>query len=276
MDPELEQIGSWHELFNLLCDRAGFVDTAQLAAQYCEVTKGSGQSHLETAMRNLSNWRTGKHLPRPRSVRILSQLLKVDDNPEVLSMWNALYQRARGADTEEGPAYTSSVAPDATPRAHVSSATGFGIMSMVMAGIVLFAVGVGTGAIASTGWRPWRTATDDAPLITYLPEVRLVVGQSRIIHGERGDCGQLPREWRDVWGNLPTSRIGEFTDGGLVRRYSMFCKGVTPARGIRFAALSPGTEEMYVTGDYMKITVVAEDELTPVHSENKQETPQND
>ena len=89
------------------------------------------------------------------------------------------------------------------------------------------------------------------------------MGQSQVIHGERGDCGKLPREWRDVRGHLPTSPLGEFSDGGLVRRHSMFCKGTTPARGIRFTATKAGIEEMYVTGDYMKIIVVERSSDTP-------------
>lgn len=57
-------------------------------------------------------------------------------------------------------------------------------------------------------------------------------------------------------------RFGAFSDAGVVRRYSMFCEGVTPAQGIRFTATAPGTEEMYVAGDYMKVTVVDEAPLT--------------
>lgn len=50
----------------------------------------------------------------------------------------------------------------------------------------------------------------------------------------------------------------------------MFCKGVTPARGVRFTATAPGTEEMYVIGDYMKITVVDEASLTDVTPEGNE------
>ncbi len=50
----------------------------------------------------------------------------------------------------------------------------------------------------------------------------------------------------------------------------MFCKGVTPARGVRFTAKAPGTEEMYVVGDYMKITVVDEASLTIVTPEGNE------
>jgi hypothetical protein len=189
----------------------------------------------------------------------------VEADPALLAQWNALYDEARNASDASGDEPAGETAAPAE-RAGSARIDGRPVL-MVLAGAGLFAMGLATGLLWDSQWRPWRTEVDDAPLITYLPEVRLVVGQSRIIHGERGDCGRLPRAWRDVWGNLPSSRIGEFSDAGVVRRYSMFCKGVTPARGIRFTARAPGTEEMYVTGDYMKITVVDEASLTAATGE---------
>ncbi|WP_411036052.1 hypothetical protein [Shinella sp. BYT-45] len=260
MERNFEHIDTWHTLFDALCDRSGFSDNMSLAARYCEMTGGRGQKQFDTAVRNLNNWRSGRHLPRPRSVRVLSRLLKVESDAGLAAHWSALYDRARSA--SEPPADEAPEESPAAVSARGNTAVDRRLILTVLAGAGLFAMGVATGLAWDTQWRPWRTEVDDAPLITYLPEVRLVVGQSRIIHGERGDCGRLPREWRDVWGNLPSSRIGEFSDAGVVRRYSMFCKGVTPARGIRFTAKAPGTEEMYVTGDYMKITVVDEASLT--------------
>ncbi|HEV7247590.1 MAG TPA: hypothetical protein VGN93_11445 [Shinella sp.] len=257
---DTEQFNTWHKLFDALCEESGFSDNMSLAARYCEMTGSHGQKQFDTAVRNLNNWRTGRHLPRPRSVRVLSRLLKVETDPGLMVQWNTLYDQVRNAtDDPVDEAAEETVMPVSTPR---RTATAGRSLLMGLAGIGLFSLGVATGLLWESQWRPWRTSVDDAPLVTYLPEVRLVVGQSRIIHGERGDCGRLPREWRDVWGNLPSSRIGEFSDAGVVRRYSMFCKGVTPARGIRFTAKTPGTEEMYVTGDYMKITVVDEASLT--------------
>jgi len=260
VERDLERSDTWHELFDALCERNGLSDNMSLAARYCEMTSGRGQKQFDTAVRNLNNWRSGRHLPRPRSARVLSRLLGVESDPGLTAQWNALYDQARNA--SDGLA--GEPAGDAAFPASGGKRMGIDgrLILTVLAGAGLFAMGLATGLAWDTQWRPWRTAVDDAPLITYLPEVRLVVGQSRIIHGERGDCGRLPREWRDVWGNLPSSRIGEFSDAGVVRRYSMFCKGVTPARGIRFTAKAPGTEEMYVTGDYMKITVVDEASLT--------------
>jgi len=260
MERSAEAIGSWHRLFDTLCEEKGFSDNMSLAARYCEMTSGHGQKQFDTAVRNLNNWRSGRHLPRPRSVRVLARLLGIEEDAALMARWDALYDQARNATDESA---TQSPEDDSPADARSGTRRAGGRLALtVLAGAALFCLGVLAGRLWDSEWRPWRTEVDDAPLITYLPEVRLVVGQSRIIHGERGDCGRRPRDWRDVWGNLPSSRIGEFSDAGVVRRYSMFCKGVTPARGIRFMATAPGTEEMYVTGDYMKITVVDEASLT--------------
>ncbi|MEW9612383.1 hypothetical protein AB3G45_00615 [Shinella sp. S4-D37] len=255
-----EHVDSWHRLFDALCEESGFSDNMSLAARYCEMTSGQGQKQFDTAVRNLNNWRSGRHLPRSRSVRVLARLLEVENDPALMAQWETLYDQAGNAtDGLADETVEDTAAP--VPARGRRTVEGRPVV-MVLAGVGLFSLGLATGLLWDSEWRPWRTHLDDAPLISYLPEVRLVVGQSRIIHGERGDCGRSPREWRDVWGNLPSSRIGEFSDAGVVRRYSMFCKGVTPARGIRFTAKVPGTEEMYVTGDYMKITVVDEVSLT--------------
>lgn len=260
MERNAENIIGWHRLFDALCEERGFSDNMSLAARYCEMTSGRGEKQFDTAVRNLNNWRSGRHLPRPRSARMLARLLDIEEDATLTARWDALYDQARSAAHE--PATESRENDAAVDVLRGKRIAGRQLVVMVSAGAVLFCLGALTGRLWDSEWRPWRTEVDEAPLITYLPEVRLVIGQSRIIHGERGDCGRLPRDWRDVWGNLPSSRIGEFSDAGVVRRYSMFCKGVTPARGIRFTATAPGTEEMYVTGDYMKITVVDEASLT--------------
>jgi hypothetical protein len=254
MDSDLDRFAHWHELLDEQCNRAGFADSMALAAEFCAATNGSGRSQFETAIRNLNNWRSGRHLPRPRSVRVLERLLKIGDDPKLLEKWNQLYQRARLDEPELGEA-SALVAPEARRRFAMPGGAGKPI-ALGAAGAALFGLGLVAGTvIGETGWRPWGGPADDAPMIFYRPEVTLTVGQSQVIHGERGDCGKLPREWNELAGNLPTSKLGVFSDGGLVQRNSMYCKGVTPARGVRFTATNAGVEEAYIAGDYMKITV---------------------
>ena len=122
-------------------------------------------------------------------------------------------------------------------------------------GALLFFAGMGTGALLMSDWRPWGGPADNAPMYSYTPEVQLTVGETRVIHAERGDCGKLPRDWPAVEGALPVSQTGVFADGGLARRNSKFCNGVTPARAILFTATAPGVEEFLIQGDFFKVTV---------------------
>ncbi|MCR4265604.1 hypothetical protein [Nitratireductor sp. ZSWI3] len=249
-----EHITRWNVLLDELCNRAGFLDTASLASRFCELSNKGGQREFETAIRNLNNWRSGRHIPRLRSLRILEQLLKVEEDPELSARWHALYRQASEDEEDEEaadpaqPAGTDKKANPGRDRSWPSPQT-------MAAGALLFCLGVGTGALLASDWRPWGGPADNAPLYAYTPEVRMVVGESRTIHAERGDCGKLPREWPEVFGALPAARTGVFSDGGLARRNSKFCKGITPARAIVFTATTPGVEEFLIQGDFFKVTV---------------------
>lgn len=256
MDQRFDEIDRWHELFDELCTRAGYSETASLAGKYCAMTNGGGQHQYETALRNLNNWRSGRHIPRQRSMRILCELLRVPEDPALLARWNTLYQRARQVEeeaTEDNPPPVNAAADTRRRSSHPGN---LWTLQAMFAGAFLFLVGMGAGVLVASDWRPWGGPADAAPMIRYDPELRMTVGESRVIHGERGDCGKLPREWDDLQNSLPASALGTFSDGGLVRRNSKYCKGVTPARGIRFTATKPGTELMHITGDLIKMTVV--------------------
>ncbi|EKF20682.1 hypothetical protein [Nitratireductor pacificus] len=257
MDQRLNEIDRWHELFDELCSRAGYSDTASLAGRFCAMTNGGGQHQYETALRNLNNWRSGRHIPRQRSMRVLSELLRVAEDPELLARWNTLYQRARQVE-EDTPEETPPLPAHggADTRGRRAQTGNLWTLQAMFAGALLFLIGMGAGALVASDWRPWGGPADDAPMIRYDPELTMTVGESRIIHGERGDCGKLPREWDDLQNSLPSSMLGTFSDGGLVRRNSKYCKGLTPARGIRFTATKPGTELIHLIGDLIKMTVV--------------------
>ncbi len=255
MTRTLEDIDRWHELFDTLCERAGFSDTASLAASYCQLTRGNGQHQFETAVRNLNNWRSGRHIPRQRSMRILAEILGVDENPELLAQWNRLYRTARQAEPEE-TMEDDAPAKVTHPPAQKQSLSRWFLLPAMAVGALIFFLGMATGAMLTSDWRPWGRPAENVPFVVYQPELQMTVGESRIIHGERGDCGKMPREWSDVWNGLSPSALGTYSDGGLVRRNSKYCKGITPARGIRFTATTPGTETLHVSGDMIKLTVV--------------------
>ncbi len=248
----LQDITLWHDLFDELCHRAGFYEPAALASRYCEMSDGSGQRQYDAALRNLQNWRSGRHLPRIRSLRILERLLEVERDAAVHARWNELYALAADPNAPASAAQPESEGPAERPR-WTASLPG---MRAVAAGTLLFVLGVAIGNVWGIGWRPWAAPADSAPIVVYEPEVTMTVGESKVIHAERGDCGKLPRNWNEVESNLPATALGTFSDGGLARRNSKFCKGHTPARAILFTAHRAGMEELKIEGDFMKVTVI--------------------
>ena len=251
---ELERIDRWHVLFDELCHNAGFHDSVSLAARYCELANGGRQQEYESVLRNLNNWRSGRHLPRLRSLRILERVLGMEREPALLARWNELYQRAGEEDDE--PAVVSPAPPRASARIPAAGARlSLPLWQAAACGCLLLALGAAAGHVRGTGWRPWSGPADNAPLVVYKPQVYLKVGQSKTIHAERGNCGELPRDWPDVADDLPPSALGSFSDGGLARRNSKFCKGTTPARAIVYTAAKAGIEELMIQGDFLKVTV---------------------
>ena len=94
-----------------------------------------------------------------------------------------------------------------------------------------------------------------AEVIPYQPDIVLKVGEEALIHGRRGDCGRQPRSWARMLDELPALRHGTFREGPLGERYSRRCKGLTPARGVIYRALSKGVDSFTLYGDRMKVTV---------------------
>lgn len=254
-------INRWNVLFDQLCERAGFVDNASIASRFCELANnGSGQRDFETTLRNLNNWRSGRHTPRLRSLRILEQLLKLDEDPQLSAQWLALYRHAREAEeNDETLAKNGSASEAGNGRAGRHGFRSWIGWQPAAAGVLLFGLGLGSGMLIASDWRPWGGPADHAPLIAYTPEMKITVGESRVIHAMRGDCGKLPKDWPEVAGSLPASHTGVFSDGGLARRNSKFCGGDTPARAILFTAERPGVEEFLLEGDFFKVIVAEAD-----------------
>lgn len=86
--------------------------------------------------------------------------------------------------------------------------------------------------------------------IKYKERVTLAVGQSAVIHGIRGECGQAPAT-SDI--ALPALQTGTLSLGKLGTRNSNSCGGPTPAIEVIFTATTKGRESFEVEGD--KITV---------------------
>lgn len=263
----------WYELFDMLCDRAGYYDDADLAAAYCALTGHGERKQFEAAARNLNNWRSGRHLPRPGNLRLLARLLKVADDPELQQHWTRLYRQAGqapesssrlpvvsaglGRDVELLPPAAVGTDVLVPYRAVAGGGRRWSSAQAALACLVFLCAGAAAGAtVATYVWQPWRGVADDAPVVPFRPKIEMKLGETRVIHAERGDCGKLPRDWAAVQSNLPYVRMGSFSDGGLARRFSKFCQGLTPARAIRFTATSAGIEEFEIQGDFFKLTVL--------------------
>ncbi len=110
-----------------------------------------------------------------------------------------------------------------------------------------------TGAPATTS--ATTPAVND---VAFRSSVSLAVGESAIVHGNRGDCGSLPSEAELVKdkANLDAaSTLGTFSFGAPGQRRSGACGGNTPVRETIFTAVTPGRQTMKVHGDDIRFTV---------------------
>lgn len=256
-EQDLIDAEAWHVLFNELCNRAGYFDDAALAAAYCGLIGNKDQKQFDTVLRNLNNWRSGRHLPRSGNLRILENLLAIRKGTALQARWRELHRTARPLE-EEARAMPDTTRVQTSPPVptRVSQAGRWKVAQAVCAGIALFCTGaLAGGGVVASGWRPWAGPADNAPIIPFRPDITMKRGETRPIYAVRGDCGELPKDWADLLPDLPETRTGSLSDGGLARRHSKFCQGLTPARAIRFTASVVGTEEFEIQGDFFKMTV---------------------
>lgn len=248
----------WHLLFNDLCNRAGHYDDASLASAYCALTGTTGQRQFDATVRSLNNWRSGRHVPQPRHAEALVRLLDIDGDPELHARWTILYRQAKAVDTAAPPRRQEQALPPTPPMA-AARRLAWPARHQILGGIALFLAGVLAGmAFTTPGWRPWGGMADHTPIIRFEPLVTMKVGESRPIYAYRGDCGRLPPAWEHIEAELPSPSLGSLSDGGLARRNSKFCQGLTPAQAIVFSASTAGVEEFKIQGDFFKMTVEPE------------------
>ncbi len=233
-------------MFDLLCRRAGYCDNAELASRYCSRIGKTGRDDFEAVQKNLRNWRLGRHLPLRRNLVLLGQLLHIDDDPAVQRKWNTLYVAARSEGQEEAEHGGGEIAIEPAPFVPVRTRL-----------LPLMALGLAMMLGGGLAWQSLaeRRAFLALPMIGYDARVKMVVGETRLIHGDRGDCGGEPPDWYYILPRVPPSTLGLFSDGGVARKMDNGCDAVVRARAVRFTALSAGSEEIKLLGDYMKIVV---------------------
>jgi len=99
---------------------------------------------------------------------------------------------------------------------------------------------------------------DSSNKVKFRSSVTLKVGQAAIVHGVRGECGQLPTkaELARSKANLdPTLKTGHIAFGKPGVRQSGSCNGWTPVYETIFVADRPGKETVKIHGDRVRITV---------------------
>lgn len=234
-------------MFDQLCRRGGYCDNAELASRYCSRIGKTGRDDFEAVQKNLRNWRLGRHLPLRRNLALLAQLLHVQDDPDLQRQWNALYAAARGEGPEESE-------PGAAGESVPARSSSVPIRARILPWAAL------TLAVTLGGGFAWHSFVERRefmalPMIGYDARVKMVVGETRVIHGDRGDCGGAPPDWYYILPRVPPSTLGLFSDGGVARKMDNGCNAVVRARAVRFTALTAGSEEIQLLGDYMKIVV---------------------
>ncbi|MEQ8709347.1 MAG: hypothetical protein RIC36_10180 [Rhodospirillales bacterium] len=245
---------SWHELLDSLCIEQGHLDNIRLSTAFCEVARDTSQSAYESALKNIGHWRSGQHTPNRRNFRILTIILKLDEREDIRGDWNRRYEDAlrRKPEILSEEAATDESPPSATRRRPV-----------LLAGALALAVATGGAGFLILGPVSQPVAAKSGPqvidvagdLVRWRRSTELVIGESAVIHGERGACGQQPAPWEETVVHLPSLDFGVWSDGGVGHRVSRACGGPTPVRAIVFTGQKPGLAEFVLFDDAVRISV---------------------
>lgn len=232
---------TWHELFDHLCVRAGYDDNALLANAYLQHAGANGHDNLGAILKNIRNWRQGRHLPLRRNVVALAEILGLNNEPELRERWFSLYRIARGEPAPES----------APPTAEASAPTQRALQPWLWAAVAAtLAIAAPTGSYLYRWWQ-----FEHLPQIGYDARVRMLVGESRLIHGDRTECNLPPPTYAEVSHRIPASRLGVFSDGGVARKMDNSCGREIAVRAARFTARTTGEEELRLFDDFIKLEV---------------------
>ncbi|MFK7743697.1 MAG: hypothetical protein AB8B47_01480 [Roseobacter sp.] len=89
--------------------------------------------------------------------------------------------------------------------------------------------------------------------IPFHKSVDLKVGQSMIVNGYRGDCGERPKNVDP--NRTRATKLGVLSNGKWGVTKSRTCGGWTPAVEVIFTAQKKGRETIKVAGERIKISV---------------------
>lgn len=97
------------------------------------------------------------------------------------------------------------------------------------------------------------TKANENNRIPTLTNVELAVGQSIIVNGFRGECGERPKNVDP--NRTRDTKLGTLSVGAWGMKRSRTCNGWTPAIEVIFKAKKVGSETIDVNGDNIDITV---------------------
>ncbi|EKF20683.1 hypothetical protein [Nitratireductor pacificus] len=253
----------WHTLFDEICNRRGHYDNAVLASELCRQSGRGSKEDFEAAKKKLRNWRRGKRVPLRRNFQILSDLLQIATDAELVPVWYRLYAAAHErAYPQRGAAPADAEGVDGSLRERRWRGAG---RREIAAAAGIFIGGI---LIAATAFER-HPENLGLPVVGYNAQMNLIVGETKLIHGEYDQCDGPPPEWEAVLPRIPDTDLGVFGDGGLAAKMVNDCGREMVVRAVRFTAVKPGIEEVVLLGDYMRLVVTPVEQL---RSENT--TPQ--
>ncbi len=227
---------------------------SELAFQFCQKQGRTSQRDTEAVARNLSNWRSGSNLPSRKNLRTLTEILRISDDDALQRRWFELYKQAGQRSAHQSIEVSNvnienrNVFVLLSPRSW--RATALLLMVFAVAVVMVFWMVVPPNLRITSQERmelnniPWRK------------HVSLHVGEEVVVHGKRGNCGELPKSPEKIRAGLPNHLLtGVLKTGKLGMRTSRRCEGPTPAREIVFKGLYPGKETFFLYGDDITVLV---------------------
>lgn len=241
-NPSFQSCSHWDTLLDAICLQKGHLDNSDLAEKLCAMSGNTTRDSFETMQRNLQNWRNGTHVPQRRNFLRLTKVLEVESDKALSRQWTRLYRGTTKRD-RPGTGGAPSIEGGTQIRRLRFLLIGSGVCMIALCGLVLYLL------LAPA---PQQLGYAN---IVYQRFVKLNVGETKVIHGRRSSCGQMPPEWDVIKNELPEMDIGTWSDGGIGIRNSRSCAGPTPARALVFTATTRGQRNINLYNDPVTIKV---------------------
>lgn len=243
----------WDELFRVVMDNGQYSATGDLAAEICSETAREKQGDLEAVIRNITNWRNGTHVPSRRYFTLLTEVLSVKQNPELLKVWNRLYNQEIKRKSRSKPGSGSTTEDSPASLTESKSGSFWRQSNTILAAFLVIVIGTAILWVSNSNDGSGNASTNKIP---FQPDLVLEIGESATLHGYRSKCGRGVPSVQETESLLPRDlKHGVLSAGEAGVRYSRTCQDFTPARAVRYQAKSKGIDRFRLFGDEMTVTV---------------------